>query len=73
MKHIAAYILAGVLVAFAGVVVWFNRADLKGMPLYVSFGALLFAVALAAAADAKTAVEVGAGAWSAFKNPGGTA
>ena len=73
MKHIAAYILAGVLVAFAGVVVWFNRAALHGMPLYVSFAALILATLFAAAADAKVAVEVAAQAYQSWKNPGGTA
>ena len=73
MKHIAAYILAVVLVAFAGVVVWFNRADLKGMPLYVSFGALLVAVTIAAAADARVALGIFADGWRAVKNPGGAA
>lgn len=55
MKHVAAFILAAVLVAFAAVIVWSNRTALTTPLLAAAGGCLAFALALAVPADFKCA------------------
>ena len=56
MKHLAAIVSAVILVAFAGVIVWYNRTALT-IPLLVAAGScLVLGLALAIPSDVRAAL-----------------
>jgi uncharacterized iron-regulated membrane protein len=57
MKHAIAFLIAIVLLVFAGVVLWSNRTALTMVHLSFVSGAVLIAVAIAVPADFKNACE----------------
>jgi hypothetical protein len=57
MRHVLAFILAAVCIAFAAVIVWSNRTALTTPHLAFAGGCLALGLALAAPADFKCACQ----------------
>lgn len=55
MRHVAAFLLSAVCVAFAAVIIWSSRAALTTQHMAFAAGFVAFAMALAVPADFKCA------------------